>query len=336
MVGELIIKQSTPKVLLTPRAFWQRPVKEAAAMNTFIYVLVDPSSQQVRYIGKSNHPVRRLQEHLACKTSNLHLTRWIKKLSAQGAQPSLSILEETPEECWQERECYWIAHFRALGAPLVNLDGGGIGGHTISEETRLKLSVANKGNKNMLGRKHSELTLLKLRTVRAGQPGPVPKGSRQSPEHVANKAAALRGQKRSAEQNDKNRLAQLGKTMSEDIRKKISAALTGKAKSPETVAKAKAARAGWKPDPELCKIWAERRKGFKHTPETRQKIAEASKRHAQGRYEQEHHTIICPTCGKARELTNSRPRIYCRRACYLEARKKACEKSSLSASSTTI
>lgn len=59
-------------------------------MTWYIYALIDPRTREVRYIGKSVDPLRRLDCHLDDKDSSLRKSRWLKKL---GERPILKILE---------------------------------------------------------------------------------------------------------------------------------------------------------------------------------------------------------------------------------------------------
>lgn len=94
-------------------------------MKTYIYGLIDPETNEMRYVGKSNNPKVRYQSHLTDKKSNPHKTSWIKSLSNRGLKPKLVILEETTQDKWEERERYWIKHYQDEGAPLVNILEGG-------------------------------------------------------------------------------------------------------------------------------------------------------------------------------------------------------------------
>ena len=129
----------------------------------FIYGLVDPESQQVRYIGKSIRPEQRLQNHMN-EVSNCHRSHWLQSLKKRGLVPDLVIFESVHGEWpWQESERYWIARGKKLGWPLTNNTSGGDGVDGLPPETREKM------RKTWLGRKHKPETLLKLSATSKGR-----------------------------------------------------------------------------------------------------------------------------------------------------------------------
>jgi hypothetical protein len=96
---------------------------------TFIYALVDPIEQTVRYVGKSNYPDKRIKSHLnralKLKGGGPSKDRWIHSLWKRGLRPQVWILEEVHKAEWGAAEVRWIEKFRAEGAPLTNLSDGG-------------------------------------------------------------------------------------------------------------------------------------------------------------------------------------------------------------------
>ncbi len=96
-------------------------------MTTFIYGLKDPLTKEIRYIGKSDSPSSRYQNHLSMSAAdvNRHKKNWIKSLQQQMMRPELVILERVNDESWEERERWWIAKGRKDGWPLTNLSEGG-------------------------------------------------------------------------------------------------------------------------------------------------------------------------------------------------------------------
>ena len=80
-------------------------------MKVFIYALKDPRLEklgEVRYIGKTNNPKRRIWEHIRHSSSNIYKNRWIKTLTKIGLKPVMEILEEVDENNWQEKEKFFI------------------------------------------------------------------------------------------------------------------------------------------------------------------------------------------------------------------------------------
>lgn len=98
-------------------------------MTVYIYALIDPDTGELRYIGATDNIVRRMREILAPNLSKSRKrAEWIIELKAEGKQPNLSILETCPEAEAVLVERKWIARYRELGAPLLNVHVGGEGG----------------------------------------------------------------------------------------------------------------------------------------------------------------------------------------------------------------
>lgn len=116
---------------------------------TRIYLLRDPRTNEVRYVGKTVRTIEhRLRGHiLDSKRLKVRTARWIASLTEIGLRPLVELIEIAFDD-WQEREKHWIAFYRtAHGAGnLTNhTDGGdGCAGFAPSEETRRKLSAVHK------------------------------------------------------------------------------------------------------------------------------------------------------------------------------------------------
>lgn len=93
-----------------------------------IYALLDPRTQDVRYVGQTVNPERRLGEYAECRAHrNVRLYRWLDGLRRRGLEPVMRTLESglSPVQADQQ-EAYWIRRFRAEEAPLLNIcDGAG-------------------------------------------------------------------------------------------------------------------------------------------------------------------------------------------------------------------
>lgn len=99
--------------------------------NNVIYGLVDPNSNEVRYVGKAIDLYTRIRNHykpsrLIAKT---HKNNWLKTLFIDGLKPLVIILEicESEKEL-NECEIKWIKYYRELGCDLTNATDGGDGG----------------------------------------------------------------------------------------------------------------------------------------------------------------------------------------------------------------
>jgi hypothetical protein len=94
-------------------------------MEIRIYALVDPQTNEVRYVGKTKRTLRiRLRAHITDNPKhNTHKFNWIKKLKSFGFEPIIIELEVCNENNWIEREKYWIQQYNNL----TNLTTGGEG-----------------------------------------------------------------------------------------------------------------------------------------------------------------------------------------------------------------
>jgi len=96
--------------------------------NVYIYALIDPSNEQVRYIGKANNPIDRYTNHFnSARDKNTHKRNWINSVRKNGNRPELLILDEVPKSEWQYWEKFYISLFKTLGFNLVNYTNGGDG-----------------------------------------------------------------------------------------------------------------------------------------------------------------------------------------------------------------
>lgn len=93
----------------------------------YIYALIDPRDDKIRYIGKSIDPDQRYIQHLNDKKSNKAKVGWINRMANRGYEPTLKVLEVANERNWEERERWWIERGREFGWKLFNISPGGGG-----------------------------------------------------------------------------------------------------------------------------------------------------------------------------------------------------------------
>ena len=114
-------------------------------MKTYIYILQDPNTLQVRYVGKTENLKKRFYQHTNRKVQERsrrnYLSNWLLKLLISDKKPIMTAIDET-ESDWKSLEQYWIEQFKVWGFKLVNLTNGGdgISGYKHTEETIDKLS----------------------------------------------------------------------------------------------------------------------------------------------------------------------------------------------------
>lgn len=217
----------------------------------YIYGLFDPRNYQLRYIGKSNNPEKRLYRHIMYAKSNdrnHHIYNWIRQLLSENLEPSLEILEECNKQNWRDIERAWIKEAIEKGVDLTNETSGGDGlqDYIFSEEQRKRMSESRKGRvlnektrfaiiqSNKI-RVTSEETRLKMSKTRKGRPSPIRgiKRSEETKQKIREKklgknpfsaeAIEKMSRDRSGEKN-----VMYGKTHTEEAREKIRQAQIGR------------------------------------------------------------------------------------------------------------
>lgn len=244
-----------------------------------IYTLHDPDTMAVRYVGFTSKTLeKRLNGHIYAARFMLsdtsHRMNWIRSILNSDKIPVIKLVEIVSEGIWQERERFWISHFRSIGCDLTNSCDGGIGTINPSKETREKMSAANRGrilsdktrekiSAAGRGRVHSHETkekmtaawrrnkraqehLQRLSSANIGR-----KRSRQTREKIGN---ASRGRKHTMETKLKMSAAHLGISHTKAARDKISNSLRGRKQSAEHLEKLSIIRRGKKLSPERREV----------------------------------------------------------------------------------
>ena len=99
-------------------------------MKTHIYVLICPLSKEVRYVGKSNDPQRRLKDHMIdfrTRLGEFKKVTWLRGLFEKKLKPEMEIIDTIDMNDWKYWEQWWIEYFKYLGFSLVNSKSGGNG-----------------------------------------------------------------------------------------------------------------------------------------------------------------------------------------------------------------
>lgn len=114
---------------------------------TNIYVLKDPDTLEIRYVGKADNLKKRFDEHIReYKYKSTYKNNWIKGLLDNNKLPIIEVIEKVPKENWGDYEKKWIIYFKNSGNYLTNLTEGGDGGN-FGEEINKLISQKLKGKK---------------------------------------------------------------------------------------------------------------------------------------------------------------------------------------------
>ncbi len=160
-------------------------------MARLIYALLDPTSREVRYIGKTVSGMKRARSHLWPSTylkCDSYKDRWVRKIVASGNKPVLCVLASgfQSDDELLSAEIDYIALYKTLGARLTNTSLGGETGPGLTGSSH-----------PMYGRKPSDELLARLRTARLGmkhtdeikQICGAAARRKHSPEHIAKRVA---------------------------------------------------------------------------------------------------------------------------------------------------
>lgn len=156
-------------------------------MKPVIYGLFDPTTHEIRYVGKTCNLAKRLHGHRSGdrRRAHRHLMRWLASCLERGGL-DVEVLQECVSAAeLNEAETFWIGYWRYVGANLLNRTNGGDGtpGLQVSEDTRRRMSDWQRGRSlseehrrnialGQLGNKRGPETGEKIRAKRKGQPWP--------------------------------------------------------------------------------------------------------------------------------------------------------------------
>jgi hypothetical protein len=114
----------------------------------YIYGLVDPRNNIVRYVGYTKHSIeKRYREHFfpSSLKADTYKNHWLKSLLSERLKPNIIVLEEIDHENRVEKEQFWIKFYKSKY--LTNGTAGGDGMVDPSDYTREKMSKSKMGTK---------------------------------------------------------------------------------------------------------------------------------------------------------------------------------------------
>jgi hypothetical protein len=91
-----------------------------------IYFLICPISKTIRYVGVTNDPKRRLEDHCQAGQANPRMRAWIDGLVRLGTRPEMVIVGKVAGSGWEAAERAWIKWFRCRHCGLYNIHRGGM------------------------------------------------------------------------------------------------------------------------------------------------------------------------------------------------------------------
>lgn len=91
----------------------------------FIYVLIDPVSEEFCYVGLTKGELQtRLEQHIRESLDPRRIPdakeSWIRSLVRHGMLPRIEIVQELPSFCLTAAEKYWYNRMLERGCPLLN------------------------------------------------------------------------------------------------------------------------------------------------------------------------------------------------------------------------
>ena len=185
-------------------------------VNYYVYEHVSP--EEKRYIGITyREPAKRWGNSGYGYRKNEHFYRAIRKHGWDNFSHNVIASGLNKEEA-ERLEVELIAKYKSNQFECgYNIESGGNSQHSVSDETRRKISAAHKGR---TGQIRSAETCEKIRAALKGK-GP-------SPETAAKISIANKGKHPTEEARKKMSKAQIGREFSQERNNKISVALTGR------------------------------------------------------------------------------------------------------------
>lgn len=197
----------------------------------YIYLITNLVNDK-KYVGQTIQiPQKRWNEHRWLASNNKTQQYIHKALRKYGVD---NFKFEVIDECsshdeLNEAEIEWITRYDTFLGEGYNMTLGGMSllGYSHTQETKDKISVANKGNTYCLGKKLLEDTKEKIRQKALGRTHSEETKQNMS-EQRKGERGSFYGKSHTDESNEKNRQSHLGKKASNETKKKMSDMRKGK------------------------------------------------------------------------------------------------------------
>ena len=91
----------------------------------YIYILIDPRNNNIRYVGKTTNISFRISKHISDskRSTRTKVKAWIKSLLKAGEMPIIQEIDCVSDFQYWER--FYISYFKFIGCDLLNMTEGG-------------------------------------------------------------------------------------------------------------------------------------------------------------------------------------------------------------------
>lgn len=94
------------------------------AIDHKIFGLIDPRTNELRYIGATSGQIERRLISDCCSARNRvgysKTADWLREVMGSGAMPACVLIEDNKQTETVDAKAFWIAYFRMIGANLLN------------------------------------------------------------------------------------------------------------------------------------------------------------------------------------------------------------------------
>jgi len=87
--------------------------------DVFIYIIIDPRSEKVIYVGKTKQPSKRFYSHTTTSQKTA-IGASIKEIIKSGKKPIFNIIEKCTYGQGFDREKFWIDHYFKINPDIFN------------------------------------------------------------------------------------------------------------------------------------------------------------------------------------------------------------------------
>lgn len=152
----------------------------------YIYKIICPITNDIKYVGKTLRLNRRIQEHNMRKNkSKLSLIeKWENDLLSNNFKPVFEIIEECFEENWEEREIFWIKKLKDDGHDLLNMTLGGDSFNNVITKNHNSFYLKGKKLEDYYSEEKSKEIRYKLSEASSGENNPNYGGKLQTLEYM--------------------------------------------------------------------------------------------------------------------------------------------------------